>query len=303
MNRWKFLKELSLVFLLFLLAFFGMALLANWWTARHTFQLHEVESNLFFINENEQVDMVVLGISHARNFSRQANHAITENALNKNILNLGRGNGLCGLHGQQLYLDFFFENGNSTGEVLFIATPPLMYGTYLDQNQTAFWDEPIRFDFSKFIIKNGDREKHWQLFQSFVRKLRPSWLSFQKYPNEPMTAQIEKVDPIIIEEGMKLAYPKGRRIETLQENIIYFKKIVSSTKINGAKLIVVIPPAVFGKWPGHEETMEWLQKVKELEDFKIMDLSEAILDKTFYYDHHHLNSEGVQKFWDIYRSK
>ena len=247
--------------------------------------------------------MLILGISHARNFSRQANHEVTENALNKKVFNLGRGNGLCGLHGQQLYLDFFFEKGNLTDEVLFVATPPLMYGTYLDGNQTAFWDEPIRYDFSKFILKNGDGDKQWQLFQSFARKLRPSWLSFKKYSNESITEQLEKVDSITIKEGMKLAYPKGRTTETIQENIIYFKKILASTKVNGVKLKVVIPPSVFGKWPGHEEVLEWIQKVKEVDNFEIIDLSEAILDKSLYYDHHHLNSKGIEVFWEKYLSR
>jgi len=301
MNRTKYLKELTLILLIFFGGFFGITLIANWVTARHDYKINEVESNLHFINEDEQFDMVMVGISHARNFSRQTNHAITERILNKKILNLGRGGGLCGLNGQQLYLDFFFEKGNKTKEVLFVATPPLLYGTYLDRNEAGYWDEPIRFDFSWFVLKNGNSDKRWQLYQSFTRKLKPSWLSFKKYPNEPNTSQLETVDSIKIEEGMKLAYPEGMKHSMLEENFQYFNKIVKTCQSNDVQLKVMIPPSVFGKWQGHDEVLAALNQRKAIDNFEIIDLSEAIMEKEFYYDHHHLNSEGVEVFWKLFR--
>lgn len=303
MNRIKYLKELALILLLFFGGFFGVTLLANWVTARHEYKINEVESNLYFIDEDEQFDMVITGISHARNFSRQTNHATTESILNKKVLNLGRGGGLCGLHGQQLYLDFFFEKGNTTEEVLFIATPPLLYGTYLDRNEAGYWDEAIRIDFSWFILKNGNSDKRWQLYQSFIRKAKPSWLSFKKYSNEPNTNQLEKIDSIKIEEGMKLAYPEGMTPEMLDENLFYFKKIVKTCQQNNANLKVIIPPAVFGKWQGHESVLKELEQLRKVDNFEIIDFSEAILEKEYYYDHHHLNSSGVKLFWGKYISK
>lgn len=303
MNWLKYGRELLLSLLLFAIGFVGFALIGNWYIADHPFSINEVESNLFFINENEKFDLVILGISHARNFSRQANHEISERILNKKILNLGRGNGLCGLYGQQLYLDFFFEKGNTTNEVLLVASPPLLYGLYLDENQAAYRDEPIRYDFSKFILKKGNSTKRWQLFQSFVGKLRPNWLDFKKYKNEPIVEQLAKVDSLVIKEGMQRAYPKGRTTEMLDRNIRFFKKIIASAKINGAKIKVVISPTTFGKWPGHQEVLNYFQKVKAISDFEIIDLSESIFDKSLYYDHHHLNSSGVEFFWKNYLSE
>ena len=302
MNRIKYLKELFFILLLFFVGFFGVTLVANWWTARHDFKINEVESNLYFINENEQFDLVITGISHARNFSRQTNHAEMETILNKKVLNLGRGNGLTGMQGIQLYLDFFFEKENKTKEALFIATPPLLYGTYLDRNEAAFWDEPIRFDFSSFILKNGNSDKRWQLYQSFVKKTKPSWLSFKKYPNEPKLEQLEEIATLEIEKGMKLAYPEGKTSEMLEENLFYFNKILKTCQKNNAKLKVVIPPAVFGKWPGHEAIIKELEQLKKVDNFEIIDFSEVILEKEFYYDHHHLNAEGVKVFWKAYKT-
>lgn len=66
---------------------------------RKGFSNHETESNLFFINDNENFDLLLLGISHARNFSRHKNHQRVEKILDKKFINLGQGGAKAKLNG------------------------------------------------------------------------------------------------------------------------------------------------------------------------------------------------------------
>lgn len=292
----KFLFETLFLLLLTFGGFLAVSLICDWQTTRHDFKINELESNLFFIKENQKFDLTILGISHARNFSRQANHQITEAILNKKIMNLGRGNALCGMRGQQLYLDFFLEKGNQTDQVLFVASPPLMYGTYLDSVDIAFWDEPIRADFISFYLKNEGTSGLKKMFYHFRNKLRPSWLKLEKYPFGEKEDQLEKSNTETIEEGLKLAYPHGRTPEMLAQNLAFFKKIVEKCAAEKTELIVIIPPAIFGKWEGHNELWQALSELKNKNDFELHDFSESVKNPTLYYDHHHLNSDGIRFF-------
>jgi len=88
----------------------------------------------------------------------------------------------------------------------------------------------------------------------------------------------------------------------LGENLFYFNKIVETCQKNNAKLILIIPPATFGKWPGHEEILAAIEPYKNAYDIKVLDFSEIIMKKEYYYDHHHLNANGVKLFWTEYQT-
>lgn len=295
-KRPRYVLEYVLVFLMAAGGFIAISLLCNYFTARHEYKISQLESNLFFIEENQKYDLTILGISHARNFSRQANHEISEEFLNQKIINLGRGNALCGMRGQELYLDFFYEKGNETKEILLVASPPLLYGTYLDSVDIAFWDEPIRADFVSFFLKKEGWGGVSKMFYHFRNKLRPSWLKLEKYPSGKNEIRLEKLDTTAIREGFELSRPNGRTPEMLLENTDYFKNIAEKAAAQKSELIVMIPPAAFGKWEGHEEVWTALKNLKNQYDFKLLDFSESVTNLDFYYDHHHLNTAGIQYF-------
>lgn len=304
-NR-KYIFEGIILLLLTVGGFLVICLFCNWWTARHSYNINEVESNLYSIKENEQFDLTMIGISHARNFSRRANHKIMEDILQKKVMNLGRGGGLCGLQGQAIYLDFFFSEGNQSEEVLLVASPPLMYGQHLDIVNKALWDEPLRYDFFKYFLKNGGSQKHWQLFYYFRNKLRPSWLKFEKYPFREMTKELKKINPKAIKNGFKLAYPHGLNDTMLFENLQYLIQIIKTCSTQKSKLTLLIPPAAFDKWPGHDVLWKELLKLQKEHNFQLIDHSEIFIDHStkvaktdqlhLFYDHHHLNTEGVKLY-------
>ena len=306
LSRTKHLIEGFLFLLLTTGGFIAICLLCNWKTARHDYQIHEVESNLYFIKEKEQFDLTILGISHARNFSREANHEIMEDILQKKVMNLGRGGGLCGLQLQAIYLDFFFENGNQSDEVLLVASPPLLYGQHLDIVDRAFWDEPLRIDFFKYYLKNGGKQRRWQLFYYLRNKLRPSWLRFEKYPFREMSKKLKQIDSVAIHSGFKLAYPFGLNDTMLVENLQYLNQIIETCSTQNSKLTLLIPPAAFGKWPGHDSLWKELVKLQKQHNFQLLDHSEIFIDHStkvgekaqlhLFYDHHHLNTEGVKTY-------
>ena len=62
------------------------------------------------------------------------------------------------------------------------------------------------------------------------------------------------------------------------------------------------PAALFGHWPGHDRVMERLHALQPRYGFDILDLSDAYPDNRLYYDHHHLNTDGVERAADTLRT-
>ena len=60
--------------------------------------------------------------------------------------------------------------------------------------------------------------------------------------------------------------------------------------------MLIIPPALFGKWKGHEETVEFCRIMNVKYGVSFHDFSMSVLEPKLYYDHHHLNTNGVEYF-------
>ena len=113
---------------------------------KRNFKNSQTESNTLIIKENEKFDLLLLGISHARNFSRYGNHEKIEKILQKKIINIGQGSGFCSINEQFFYLDYFYSEGNKTDEVCIVLTPPMLSSETLPIASNTFENEI--FDFS-----------------------------------------------------------------------------------------------------------------------------------------------------------
>jgi hypothetical protein len=64
----------------------------------------------------------------------------------------------------------------------------------------------------------------------------------------------------------------------------------------------MMPASLFGKWPGHDETIQWLDSKRQEYNLRVVDLSERWVMRTeYFYDHHHLNTDGVMQAVDELR--
>jgi hypothetical protein len=285
----KFVKKLTIWFISVLVTLGTLIFISNEYVKRLGITGPEIEANLFSINENEKYDKLILGISHGRNFSRGTHHQLFESKKGRTI-NLAIGEGLNGMEIQKLYAQYFFNKGNKADSLYYILSPTLFYTNIHDQSDIAFYQEPINLDFIFHLLKNGNNRKFHQISTYLRSKLSHHWWGQNKKEIVENVKKLTAMDSIEVLNGFKAAYLFELSDSVFQERVIVFEETLKLFEKNNVKVKILIPPALFGKWPGHDKLINYLMAKKII----VLDLSESILAPRFYYDHHHLNTEGIE---------
>jgi hypothetical protein len=298
----KFLKKISLFVLSFPFMIFIVAFSTSLWVERNHFNNDETESNTLVIENNQNYDLAFLGISHARNFSRYQNHQMIENKINKTILNLGQGASSCGPNEQLFYLSYTYSKNITIDTIIYVLSPPLLYSNELNIASSTFDLESFKISFLYQYLQHPSENKAERLFHYIKSKLNPEWFFHTPLNRGPNTRALKGLDSLKVQEGFKLAYPYGLQNDTYIKSCKVIETTIQLAKKNNSTVIFIIPPALFGKWPGHAETYNLCEKMKQIYGCGCYDFSESMLDANNYYDHHHLNSSGVEYFVKNYLS-
>jgi hypothetical protein len=290
----KFVKKILIWFISVVITLSTIIFCTNAYIQRLGITSVEAEANLFAINDDQKYDKLILGISHGRNFSRGVHHQLFESKKGK-TMNLAIGEGLNGMEIQKLYAEYFFMKGNKVDSLYYILSPTLFYTNIHDQSDIAYYQEPIKLDFIFHVLKNGNDRKFNQLKTYLKSKLSHHWWGQNKKTISENTKRLSALDSMEVSHGFDIAYPFGLNDTIFQERAIVFEETLMLFEKNKVKVKMILPPALFGKWPGHEKLVKYLM-TKEL---NILDLSESILEPRLYYDHHHLNTEGIKRCLDL----
>jgi hypothetical protein len=266
---------------------------------RH-FKNYETESNLLVINKNKSYDILIAGISHARNFSRHKNQLRVEKILNKSTINIGQGGGICGAEEQYFYLDYFYHKKNKTKKVLYVLSTPILFSQSLPMASNTFNYETFEFDFFYRYLFVKTQNKGQRLFYYVKSKFDKKWFKLKPAKADFKSDSLLKVDTVEVKNGQKKAFMSEKDSPIFRENCLAVENTIKLAQANNSELIFIIPPAVFGKWIGHEETMAFANEMTKKYGVKVYDFSETMLDPKYYYDHHHLNSKGVSFFTEKY---
>ena len=127
-------------------------------------------------------------------------------------------------------------------------------------------------------------------------KFSKSWLNLKPDLTKGNFDSLVNVDVTKVKEGFKLAYGETLNFEQFEKSCLQVEKIIQLAQKNNSKVTLFIPPALFGKWKEHNETITFLQKVKKSYNCRWIDFSESVPFPNYYYDHHHLNTNGVLYF-------
>lgn len=297
----SFLIRLSTYILFFFISLYLVLEVLSNTVYKRDFKNSETESNSLIIKENAHYDLLFLGISHARNFSRTGNHERVEKILNKKIINLGQGGGKCSINEQLFYLDYFYSKGNTTDKICIVLSPPMLSSTTLPLASTTFDNEIFDISFfSRYLFFDAENKSE-RLLNYVQSKFSKNWISMKPIYSKSNDDFLIELDSTKIEGGFDLAYGStGVNMEQFKKSCSQVVKIIKLAKRNNSKIYFIIPPALFGKWPGHFETIDFLNESKMNYNFEYADFSESILDPRLYYDHHHLNSNGVDLFTEKY---
>ncbi|MEM6377908.1 MAG: hypothetical protein AAF705_06830, partial [Bacteroidota bacterium] len=267
---------------------------------QRTFANYNTESNLLNLKAYQNYDLLIMGISHARNFSRHKNHQRIEQILNKRIINLGQGNGVCGVNEQLFYLDYFYHKENKSQKLVYFISPPLFFSGALALSTNTFDHEPFEWDFFR-RYRNFPAEQHQERMVSYLQsKYNPRWLLNKPFSLDRMDEQMMGIDSVVVKAGFRQAYGAALNMERFAQSTKQFKATIELALAHQTEVILVIPPALFGKWDGHQEVAAFAQELAKSEMVSYYDFSEAVLEPQYYYDHHHLNTDGVVFFTEEY---
>lgn len=264
------------------------------WVKRQKFTNANTEGNLTIMPRGNGVDYLVLGISHGRNLSRRSHHGLFESVFNSTMINLAQGESLGGLENQLLYLRTFYEKGNKAKDLIVVLSPSLMFNAETDRSDIMLYREPMEWSMVKRLIDKGNDRKWHQLFHYVKSKLGHHWWMLKPDNRTQFDGVLTAIDANAMKEGFQLAYPSGLDLLTFKNRCVVLEDLVKTAESMGTRVNFVIPPASFGFWPGHGTVLAYLKY--RFQGRKILDHSEAVIGNAYYYDHHHLNTEGMKKY-------
>lgn len=291
-----FLIKIFIYLSLFFISFFFVLTMLSEYVKNKGFENSQTESNTLIIGEDKVYNVLFLGISHARNFSRNGNHEQVEKILNNKIINLGQGGGKCSINEQLFYLDYFYSKGNTTDKVCIVLSPPMLSSTTLPFASNTFDNEAFdMYFFTKYLFFDSENKSE-RLLNYTQSKFSKKWITNKPIQSKSNTNFLKEIDSTKIKDGFKLAYGSEINMKQFKKSCSQVEEIIKLAQKNKSKVYFFIPPALFGKWPGHLQTIDFLNENKMKYNFNYADFSESILDPKMYYDHHHLNSNGVVLF-------
>ncbi len=269
------------------------------------FSNDETESNLLFLEENNEYDIVFLGISQARNFSRHGNHARVEDILNKKIVNLGQGGGVCGINEQLFYLDYFYSKKNKAKVLYYILPPQLMFSDTHPFATNTFNIEPFDISFlTKYMF--FESENKYARIHSYLRsKLTGKWINYFPEAKSKQTQVVEKSDYLLKKKGALdhdtwSSKPDTDRFKASKQILV---KTIDLARSHNTDITFIIPPNLLGTKRGLTKVYKFLKEMENEKGIKVNDFSESVVIPSYYYDYHHLNSEGVTYFTENYLKK
>jgi len=240
------------------------------------------------------------GISHARNFSRHNNHGRVEAILDKKIINIGQGNNKCGVNEQFFYFKYFHKKKNSIDKLVIFASAPYFFSETLPLASTTFEYEPFSVSFFTEYALFNSKNKGERLMNYVQTKLQPYWFNYSPTSLKSKDDALIEVDKVAVQEGFKATFGDGLASDAFEESKKVLENQLIFCKDKVIEVYVVITPTLFGKWPGHQELEDVINELKTKYHIKYSDFSEIMQEPKYYYDHHHLNTEGVVFFTENY---
>lgn len=298
----RFIFKIILFWVLLLLVIYGAAKIYSIPAESKDYENFKIEENLVITPQEDTVDYLFMGLSHARNFSRHRNHMRVEKILDIDFLNYGKGGGRGDCASQYNYLRYFLSKNNHTENILYVLSMPMFFANRLDENAFTYQYEVLKPDFFYQILIGPDINKGEKLYNYVRTKFDKKWREkYAPWSRKRMDKVLEEFDTAKIIAGFKRAYVEGLEFDAFNRNKKLIEKTILLAKDEDISISFLVTPSTFGEWPGHKHVMNFLNSMNEKYGVKTYDYSKVYLhQKKFFYDHHHLNTKGVVKFTKEY---
>ena len=294
----RFILKIVLFWLLLISLIYGSAKIYSIPAESKEYHNYDIEENLVITPKNDTVDYLMLGLSHARNFSRHRNHQRVEKILDIDLLNYGKGGGKGDVASQYVYMDYFLSENNYTKNILYVISMPMLFANRLDENAYTYQYEIFKPDFFYHILKGPGLNKGEKLYNyirtKFDKKWREDYGPWSAKSNDDV---LDEFDTAEIKRGFKRAYVNGLEFDAFERNKEIIEKTIRLAQKNDIHISFLITPSTFGEWPGHDHVIKLMEVMNEKYGVDTYDYSKVYLhQKKYFYDHHHLNTKGVVTF-------
>ncbi len=260
----------------------------------------ETDSVLLVMPEDEQFDLALLGASHAYLLSRfRKNHEVLEDTLGMRCFNMAMPTG-GGIVPARLYLDTFYDRGNTARRVAYFLDPFVFYTVGANDAHKFVYFEPFDFGFLWRLVREGYPPRR---ILTYVRsKFSYSWLTQRASPLEmhPHALTASDVDPGRIAGRMGTLYVDGLEEANFQRYAGEFERIAERCRREGSAFYVIVPPTLLGPEPGAARVLGWLEEQRGKYGFEVHNLVNAMPQPRFYYNLDHLNTAGVDQFCQVW---
>ncbi len=249
------------------------------------------EASFSSIPRNKQFDLVILGTSHAREFSRSGNKPIVESILHKSIWNLAKGFGHGGLVPSIAAWDLYTQRKNTTKRLVYFIDPWIFYYSKWNEENYFLEDEPLQWDILLNAINNHASTA--VLINYLKAKFKPSYFMTKSLNSSRNYKQLDSISTLNANKQMKIYYADPINDKIFEKYKELFLEFTQDLQRQGIELIVIIPPTLLNKEPGFNRVWNFLNTIKYI---KLYDHSNSIRDPKLYYDISHLNSGGVEYY-------
>ncbi len=259
----------------------------------------ETEANLPLIGKNEEYDVVMLGSSHARIFSRFNNHKRVEKVLDRSVINLSQGSERGGVKNQQIYLKYFYGRGNEAKTLIYFVDPFVFYRKSLDNNVKTYINEPYRTDFRKELeLSNTDAA----IVDFYVKKDKEGILPvvYPELEKDIQDTQVATLEAQAVIDRVNYLYQDAYNKVEFEATFAILLKTLDLAKRNDTRVIVIVPTTLIPEQLGDNYVYEALREESKKGTFEYYHYAHEITDTTLYYDTDHLNTEGVLYFSEKY---
>lgn len=255
----------------------------------------ETESNLLVMDENEHYDIVLLGTSRGRVFSRDGNHLMLENILGKKVINLSKGGG-GGLMPAELHLSHFFYRNNRADHIIYLIDVWVFFSTINNENNSFFLrDEPFELSILwKLIMDRYPLDR----ICSYIQMISvDDWKEISRYAAPGLTEKtLKAIDNEKIEKAR--AHYIGRYE---QKNFDKYSQVIDAinamAKAHNSRVTYIMLPILIPEFPGVVQVERKLKKATaQQEHVSFYNLVDSMHDKNFFYDHMHFNKTGIKYF-------
>ncbi len=292
-----YIKAFMFVMINILMAWISIEII-HYFENRYHYHNWETDSDLLIMPIHKSVDLLIMGSSHARIFTRDKNHLRVEKILNKSMVDVGKGGGEGGIVTNLVMLNYFYDQEDTAKQIVYFMDAWPFFTSKWNEKSYFLTNEPINEDLFRLCLKyHVDKDVMLNYFKS---KYTIDWLERRPNTREINNDILQDVSQEAIQKRLASLYIEPYDEQVFNHYAALLEEVVRLAQAHHAKLTFIFPATLLDDNRGKDKVLKLLSTFKTKYGTDYYDYSDVIQDHTLFYDHDHLNTKGVVYFTEKY---